>query len=243
MKLLVDIGNTRTKHCSIKQSDSGLFSPIVIINNINFEEAYFAKHFINATMVIVANVATNLYTKKLAIWCKKNNIICIEVSSQRIKGRVRSGYEQPEQLGVDRWLTLVAAEKLFPKKNVLIIDAGTATTIDLLASSGQHLGGWILAGISTLFSSVLKETVKVKAEVVDDKNLAFGNNTNSNVNNACWAATVGLIKQGIEQAEISVSQLDEIIITGGNAKGLDTLLSQKVTLIDDLIFYGLNAYS
>ena len=52
-------------------------------------------------------------------------------------------------LGVDRWLAILAAAfKLYPQKNVLIIDAGTATTVDLLAKSGVHQGGWILPGIT-----------------------------------------------------------------------------------------------
>ena len=182
-------------------------------------------------------------TDNLEDWCRKKNLIYKEVKSEKKRGRVTSAYENPQQLGIDRWLSLLAVAQLYPNKNVLIIDAGTATTIDLLAASGQHLGGWILAGVSTLFNSVINETVKVNAKVTNEVSLVFGTSTTSNVNNACWAATVGLINQAISQTEIELNQLDEIIITGGNGKALKKLISTQMTQIDELLFYGLNSYN
>lgn len=242
MITFIDIGNSRTKLCCKKNFNSTLFSEIKTVNNERFNEAYYQEHLKDTKKIIVANVASNTITKQLSLWCDNNKIIYKEVYSEKVKGDVVSAYDQPEHLGVDRWLTLVATSQLYPNKNVLIIDAGTATTIDLLAKSGQHLGGWILAGLSTLFTSVLKETVKVKAKVVDQKSLSFGTNTTSNVNNACWAATIGFINQAIVQAENEITHLDEIIITGGNGKALQVLVNREITLIDELVFYGLNSY-
>ena len=242
MTVLIDIGNSRTKYCYVNKTSSVLFTQVTVVNNELFNEALFVKRFINEDNVIVANVAQDLLTTKLAQWCHRQKLEYTEVKSEQRRGGVTSAYEQPQQLGVDRWLTLLAAAQLYPNKSVLIIDAGTATTIDLLTASGQHLGGWILAGISTLFTSVLNGTAKVQAKPDDETSIAFGTNTTSNVSNACWAATVGLINQAISQAELEVDQLDEIIITGGNAKALQKLTSVQMTLIDELIFYGLNSY-
>ena len=243
MTILVDIGNSRTKYCSVEESNTTAFTKITAIDNKLLSEDIFNKHFINTNKIIVANVASDLLTTKLESWCKNNNLVYIEVKSEKKRGNVISAYEQPEQFGIDRWLTLLGAAQLYPDKHVLIIDSGTATTIDLLASSGKHLGGWILPGISTLFNSIHSETVNVNAAVTNVTSLMLGTNTTSNVNNACWAATVGLIEQAIHQSQLQVTRLDEIIITGGNGKVLQQLSSTQMRLIDKLIFYGLNSYN
>ena len=243
MTILIDIGNSRTKHCRLNKEGSNLFTQVTTINNEYFNEHFFDKHFSNAHKVIVANVASTQLTTKLEQWCSNHELTFIEVKSEQQKAAVISAYEKPQQLGVDRWLTLLAAAQLYPNKNVLIIDAGTATTVDLLAASGQHLGGWILAGVSTLFSSILKETTNVEAKPADEASLVFGSNTTTNVNNACWAATVGLINEAIRQAEIKLGSLDEVIITGGNSVTLQNLVSSPMTRVEDLVFYGLNSYN
>ena len=61
---------------------------------------------------------------------------------------VTNAYDQPERLGVDRWLALIAATQLIDG-DCIVIDAGSAITVDLLRADGQHLGGAILPGINT----------------------------------------------------------------------------------------------
>ena len=154
-------------------------------------------------------------------------------------------------MGIDRWLALLGTIHLYPNENVLIIDAGTATTVDLLASNGQHQGGWILAGIKALFSSILTHSTLVHAENKTLPSLAFGSNTSDNVNNACWAATLGMIEQAIEQGQVLAS-IDRIILNGGDGMALTKLVlaqtSEKfiavtnIQFIENLIFYGLQEY-
>ena len=59
---------------------------------------------------------------------------------------VTNGYDQPERLGVDRWLALIGAHE---GRDCIVIDAGSAITVDLLRGDGRHLGGAILAGVHT----------------------------------------------------------------------------------------------
>lgn len=59
---------------------------------------------------------------------------------------VINGYTRPTELGDDRWAALLGARARYPGHNVIIVDAGTAVTIDALAASGQHMGGTIVAG-------------------------------------------------------------------------------------------------
>jgi len=239
MIVLIDIGNSRTKYCLIRVSQR---TPITAISNELLSNDYLNDHFSNADKVVVASVNDNDLTDKLSKWCSINKVAYQRVFSETKKNSVTTGYQQPEKLGVDRWLTLIASAQAFPKKNILIVDAGTATTFDILTASGQHHGGWILAGLTTMVSSVLADTTQVHANDKEKESIAFGLNTSENVHNAAWAATVGAIHLAKTQALAQGLALDEIIFTGGNGALLASLLSEPSKVIDDLVIRGLEAY-
>lgn len=239
MLILLDIGNTRTKFCFI---DKGIRSAQQAILNDLISNTFLNDNFRGATKLLVASVSNKEVTDKIDVWCRNNNVIYQQIYSEIKKGKVNSGYKDPNQLGVDRWLALLGGAKRYPNKNILIIDAGTATTIDFLKASGQHQGGWILAGIKVLISSVLSETTQVKANQVEKESLVFGLNTSENVHNAAWAATVGAIQLAISNIEKQGDILDEVIITGGNGISLARLMAHKTTIITELVFDGLETY-
>ncbi|WP_159821659.1 type III pantothenate kinase [Colwellia sp. 20A7] len=239
MLVLLDIGNTRTKYCFVNQ---GKRSPQQAILNQSISNAFLCENFSSVLKVVVASVSNTAATDQINAWCLGNNIVYQQVYSEIKKNKIVSGYEDPNQLGVDRWLALIGAARLYPNKNLLIIDAGTATTIDFLLASGQHQGGWILAGVKLLISSVLSETTQVKANLEEKESLAFGFNTSENVHNAAWAATIGAIHLAISKIENQGLILDEVIITGGNGDSLAQLITHKSTVISELVFNGIEAY-
>lgn len=239
MIALVDIGNSRTKYCFVSQGKRG---SIQTLTNELLSTEYLMEVFVNIDKLIVASVSHNNLTDKIELWCHAHNINYQQVVSEKSKNGVFSAYHQPSQLGVDRWLTLIAANALHPMKNILIVDAGTATTIDLISSNGEHQGGWILAGIDTLFSCVLDNTSQVQAQVDKAASLSFGASTSENVNNATWAATVGAINLAIVQSEQQGVAIGEILLTGGNGRTLASLLSHECKVVDDLVFIGLQTY-
>ena len=237
---LLDIGNTRTKYCKVDSSNTR--SSVQFLTNNNLTKHFLNNKLCGSTKVILASVADEQLTEVVRSWCLKNNSDFHRVLSEENKNGVTSAYEDPSKLGVDRWLALVGAVKLFPNKNVLIIDSGTATTVDYISGEGKHVGGWILAGLNTLISSVLSETAKVKANKSEIPSLGFGINTSENVNNAAWAATIGTIHLAISELNRLEHVIDEVIITGGNALSISTLLTHQHKVIDDLVFAGLQAY-
>lgn len=263
MILLIDVGNSRTKYVQYIEGqapDTGGLSNINQVSNQDFNQAYFTQHFAEASRVIVANVANASLTDELSSWCESCGIGCEQVYSERQRKELISAYQEPSTLGIDRWLALLGTMYLYPNKNVLIIDAGTATTIDLVDSTGKHQGGWILAGIKALFNSILSNSTLVHAKSNEDNqtgsiiepSVEFGRSTTDNVHNACWAATLGMIKEGIVQAE-KLGKIDQILLTGGNGEALAKLLTnelpnneriaeQNIQFVESLIFYGLREY-
>ena len=76
-------------------------------------------------------------------------------------GRLRSGYREPERLGADRWVALVAATAATPGP-CAVLDAGSAITFDMVAADGRHEGGWIVPGLRLMRAALLRDTAGVR---------------------------------------------------------------------------------
>jgi type III pantothenate kinase len=139
-------------------------------------------------------------------------------------------------------LALLGAEKLYPEKNILIIDCGTATTVDVLDKTGTHLGGWILPGFAAMHQGVIQTTSKVLAELNVSANSCFANNTSDGVNHGCWAAIAGAVLMAQQQCLTQGVEIEQLIITGGSAVELTKLINSPAEVIEDLIFHGLLRY-
>lgn len=238
MRLLVDIGNTRTKYTFEQQ---GELSVIQSERNEDINEQWLENITVSVKIIIVASVSEEHLVDVFSEYAKQHSIEFFNVKSESKRFGVTSSYQNPITLGVDRWLTLLAANFFYSNENILIVDAGTATTIDLLDHNGKHLGGWILPGIDILFNSLLLNTSQIMATQEHHVDISFGKSTSDGVNNACWAATLGFINQSIIQAEKQVS-LDKIILTGGNAEKLSALLSSKHHIVHELVFIGMQRF-
>lgn len=76
-------------------------------------------------------------------------------------GRLRSGYREPERMGADRWLAMIAASEVCDGA-FAVVDAGSAITLDLVADDGGHLGGWIVPGLRMMRSALLEGTAGIR---------------------------------------------------------------------------------
>ncbi len=242
MELLFDIGNTR---CKYALSDNGNLSAINYVDSQQISAQWLTRHFSTITRCLIANVNRDDISQLIVNWCQSYHIACDVLHSEAQKFGVRCAYEKPETLGVDRWLAVLAAEKLFAKQTCVIVDAGTATTIDVISDQGQHLGGWILPGIELLSSCLINNTVKVAAKPGNINALTFANNTSDAVNQASWAATSGMLSVALELAQQYNSdslQVVQLVLTGGNAKQLSQCYQGQYTLVNDLIFIGMQRF-
>jgi len=238
LKILVDIGNTRTKY-QVEQKGS---SEIFTVENANINNAWLDEYWGSASKIIISSVKRGVLPETILTWSKGSQVKVRFVDSEKEGFGVINCYEQPETLGVDRWLSMIGAATQYPNSGLVIVDAGTATTIDVLDSSGKHLGGWILSGIDLMLKQLGQNTSKVHYDISDIANIDFGKNTSECVNNAVWAATVSLVEYGINKArqEFSISQC---ILLGGNAEKLFQHIKLNDVIIDqNLIFEGLKRY-
>lgn len=239
MKVLVDIGNTRTKYL-IEQGNGKNIRGIT--DNKKITEHWLSKYWDIASHLMIASVKSGLLTELISRWAGENKVDVSFIESEKKRFGITNSYQQPKTLGVDRWLTLVGASSLFPNSGVIIIDAGTATTLDVLDENGMHQGGWILSGIDLLLSQLNNNTSKVLFEVSELADTGFGQSTSECVNNAAWAATIGMINTGIIKAK-NTYNIKHCILLGGNAARVELFIEfTDVQIINDLIFEGLKRY-
>jgi type III pantothenate kinase len=161
---------------------------------------------------------------------------------------IRTLYQDPGKLGADRWAAVIAARAL-SKSNTLIINAGTATTIDLLGSNGVHYGGWILPGLELMQKSLEKNTAQLPLAARDEAHHGFGISTNDAIIGGCDAAQIGAIQHALDIAKSMNQVVERIWIDGGNAKILINEISRigrpnnlKIEISEGLVLRGLWAW-
>jgi type III pantothenate kinase len=154
---------------------------------------------------------------------------------------VRNAYAEPQRLGVDRFLSMVAA---FADGQVpcVLAAAGTALTLDALAVDGRHLGGLIAPGPQLMQRSLLGATARVRPERPGDI-LELADNTADAVTSGCWLAAAALIERFTAQAASRFGVAPVLILDGGDAERLAPLLSVPLRLSGDGVLRGLAVWA
>lgn len=163
MILLIDAGNSCLKWNLRNSGSHELLKPTgkIACSNHDFSEQ-LDTHWrgIEGLMgVWVANVAGESVAVAVKQWTQRHwNLTPHMAVTAKSQAGVTNAYPDHARLGVDRWLTLLAARRLFPGRPVCIIDCGTAITADLLTDSGQHGGGLIIPGSRLMGNALVQET-------------------------------------------------------------------------------------
>lgn len=151
----------------------------------------------------------------------------------------RLQYESPETLGADRIAAVAGAHDLFSSQNVLIIDAGTAVTYDMLSSANIYLGGNISPGLAMRFRALNEFTGNLPLVSRSDSFGNLGVNTTEAIRSGVQSGLVFEINDYIRTLKNNYHEL-KIIITGGDGEYLSGKVDQDHEFIPDLVVNGLN---
>lgn len=233
MNLVIDIGNSFTK--------LAVFERQMIQDFIRVEASepgrilQIAAGFSNLNAGIISSVG--MEASALAAQFKQQ-FPCILLDHDTRLPFV-NGYASPETLGKDRLAGMAAAYAMFPHEDVLVLDAGTAITLDLITSDGVYQGGSISPGISMRYRALNTFTGRLPLlETTDEANLT-GKDTagsiHSGVLNGCASEVEGLINR-----YLALYPALKIILTGGDYKYFDKQLKVKTFAAPNLVLEGLN---
>jgi type III pantothenate kinase len=153
---------------------------------------------------------------------------------------VTNSYTEPERMGVDRWLALLAA-RAHCEARVCVVDAGTALTIDWLAEDGRHEGGYIIPGPALMESALFSGTGRVRASDAAEWSASPGTSTASAVGSGITLALAGALREALHREGLTRSDaaMPRVLVTGGYGQALIEVLSLAADYRNDLVFEGL----
>ncbi|MGM0525651.1 MAG: type III pantothenate kinase [Pseudomonadota bacterium] len=246
--LLVDNGNTRTKFAVYKNG-----------------KLCFEDKIVNAELSMVmspawlAKIAELTGDKDRCFGCsvgEKQSALFIEqqlkdfvgpitwLHTERQFGALQNAYnDEYYRLGADRWFALIGYRDL-AADNAVIIDAGTALTIDWLNGNGSHLGGWIVPGRRLMQESMHNGTANLNEQLTEECYRQPATSTQQAMSYGVHYALVGAIAQALSaSAELFAHEPYSVVVTGGDGerllKSLQAVQSINYCRIDDLVFKGL----
>lgn len=161
-------------------------------------------------------------------------------ASSRMLGGVTNGYKDFQRLGLDRWLAIVGAYQLC-RRACVVIDLGTAVTIDLVGEGGEHLGGYITPGMSLLTEQLRTHTKRILYDAQEARaalsDTTPGRSTSEAVERGCLKMLCGYIESQIAGAAHYLGEQPEVFVTGGDASLFNG--GRQVRFVPDLVFKGL----
>ena len=240
MMLLVDIGNTAVKW-ALHESGKRLEGGRVVHRGQDITSDFTAAwaELYKPERVVVANVAGEAVAASLTDWTEKHWSLQPQfMQTGKAAGGVSNAYENPADLGVDRWMALLGAHHLIDGP-VCVIDCGTATTIDLLSAGGQHLGGVILPGVGLLKGVLLEETANVLSSQGGRTPEPVATSTGAGVHSGAVHMAVAAIDRIVASHVASQGDALELVITGGDAGEILTLLARRARHEPELVLKGL----
>lgn len=237
MNLLVDVGNTRVKW--VTSTIDGFLSRGVELNAAvsHFKLVNSWNKLPKPNSAIISCVSADwlfelIRAAALELW---PDVSVTRVVSEACAFGVTNAYRQPEKLGVDRWLAMVAARQYYSLP-ALIVDCGTAITLDWIDGDGRHLGGMICPGLTLMKQSLSSGT---DALAFDHARYSPGL---SNVTEAAIFSGVLLAVVSLIERVYSGSRQDALLlITGGDAELISEHLTINSVVDFDLVLRGLAA--
>ncbi len=190
--------------------------------------------------VVLVHVLGEEFAEQASRVCQQAGIpLTLVKSSQQAYG-IQVAYPNPAHLGADRWVGLLAARSLAAGKAAIIIDCGTAVTVDALQADGVHRGGLILPGLRLLADALARRTqAKHMAESLFSNPQIFTNNTAQAMGSGCLFGLVGAIEGICARMQAELREPVQVIICGGDAELLHTHLQLEHILSPDALMEGL----
>jgi type III pantothenate kinase len=243
MKLLLDLGNTRLKWALQRQPDHWLAQGAVDWQPDPASALLMAwRELPSPAQVVAASVVDTVREAQVAVVVTRL-FACAPVwlRTPAAACGVRNAYAEPQRLGVDRFLTMVAAHAEGPAPCVLAT-AGTALTLDALAADGRHLGGLIAPGVQLMQRSLREATVQVQPEHAGAI-VELADNTADAVAAGCWHAVAALIERFATRMAPRLGGTPQLLLGGGDAVPLQALLSLPSRLNADSVLRGLAVWA
>ncbi|MCK5869708.1 type III pantothenate kinase [Methylococcaceae bacterium CS1] len=234
--ILIDIGNTRLKWAEQQTGQLGEMHAVVH-SETNFQVQLTAAwqqltkpESIYLACVSSARIKLQVIQIAEQLW---PDVKVQEIHTEKYVLGVSNAYPKYEKLGVDRWLSILAAYHFYSAP-VCVIACGTALTLDIVNQQGQHMGGMIMPGLSLMKQALSKGTANLNF-CSEQYPQGLANDTEAAIYNGNINAIKGFIMQGLAEYQKPV----QLIMTGGDAQLLIQTLKLEAINDAQLVLKGL----
>ena len=210
--LFIDLGNSRIKWIYAGQgTQQGVAHGGQPLGEI-LDSTW--KHLPAPDRIWLASVAPSRVQDALTEWTRQNwGMEPCSLAVQPEACGVSCGYREPGQLGVDRWMAIIAGYHHSPG-GVCVVDCGTATTLDVVDGKGRHLGGFILPGMEMMRDALLRGTA-LDVQDEDSELTEWGNSTASCIELGIRKSVVSLVESSVERLQAAGVCDPGVILCGG----------------------------
>lgn len=234
MKLLIDIGNTSAK---LAVADD----EIVHVERLTETWDAALSRLVNSYGITSVRISTVVNDNtEIHDFIGKSHIPSLWLSSNLPYPSVPLR-NVPKGFGADRWAADVGAMSLAPQCTILVIDAGTCITYDVISADGEFLGGAISPGVQLRLTAMHEHTARLPLIVATDETSdVLGHDTHASMLSSAINGTRFEI-EGYIRHLLTVHPDLHVFITGGNELSLSADISCPITYVPHLVFIGLNA--
>lgn len=248
--LAIDVGNTRLKWACYEGREGREGRELRSHGNLLTADAIIESTLalkwqaLQPTSAIVSNVAGAEVAASITRVLSRKNIDPRFILSAASQCGVTNGYEQPQQLGTDRWAALIGAHWAEPYRRAkVVVMAGTALTVDALSADGKFLGGIIVPGLGVMRQALHLRTAQLPPPLPTEMGQfdTFPTNTLNAIASGAIDACVGAISRMLAR----LSALDNdvatpiVIASGGALALLAPHAPFPLTIHENLVLEGL----
>ncbi|WP_431125498.1 type III pantothenate kinase [Flagellimonas flava] len=234
MNLVIDIGNTLIKY-AVFENSTLLFDQAseskLFLSKVKELFEQFPK--INQALISSVGKLEHKESDLLSLFCK------VHVLSHDSKVPFKNSYATPHTLGMDRVALATAAFYKNPRKNTLVVDAGTCITYDMINDSGEYVGGAISPGIRMRYKAMNNQTAALPLLEPDEILDFIGNSTETSMHSGVINGVSQEIDGVIDQYRSRFQDLT-VILTGGDFHFFAKRLKNTIFANSKFLLEGLN---
>jgi len=172
--------------------------------------------------------------------CQKYFSIDPFILQAGVKTGLQIGYKNPQDVGADRIANAIAVTHLYPNRNVIVIDLGTATTFCAISKHKNYLGGVILPGLKMSMTALAAGASKLGSVEIIEKKETLGKTTNDSIQSGLYYGSLGAMKEIIHNLQQQTfSESDTLIIGTGGFTSIYRNSGIFDIIIPDLVLKGL----
>jgi type III pantothenate kinase len=234
MNLVIDIGNTRSKYAVFREDSliaSGIMEDTLPNSILSLKD-----RLTRIDRCIIASVKS--HPSEISVALEENGLSCLVFNSS-LKFPFEIRYNTPETLGNDRLAGVAGAYALYPDKDILIIDAGTAITFDIITKSEGYIGGNISAGLEMRYRALHNFTDRLPLQSPQESHELIGQDTSSAIISGVQNGLIFEIEGYLTIIGEKYPQLT-VLLTGGDSQFFDNKLKKTIFVVPNLTLIGLN---